>query len=269
MFIVPTAVFVGAILTVIVVGLLRSEPRSHRGRRGHARRSLHAPVGVLLLLKAFANGCAALTGVEAIANAVPVLPDSRAVRRAQRAEVALGALLGAMLIGLAVLIGSSTIQPSTGVTVLAQLTDASLGHGLGYSTWCSSRPWCCSRWPRTPPSAACRCWLRLLARDNYLPHVFALRADRQVYRHGVLSWPWSRAVLLIVSGGDMNTLVPLFAIGVFVGFTLSQAGMVRHWLARRGPPGGAARRCSTASARCSPASPRSWSPPRSSPRAPG
>jgi hypothetical protein len=112
-------------------------------------------VGVFLLLRAFANGCAALTGVEAIANAVPSFRRPR-VRRAQRAEVA------------------------------------------------------------------------LLARDNHLPHLFALRAERQVHRYGI-SFLVTGALLLIGIGGDMNTLVPLFAVGVFVGFTLSQAGMVRHW----------------------------------------
>ncbi len=76
--------------------------------------------------------------------------------------------------------------------------------------------------------------LRLLARDNYLPHVFGLKADRQVHRHGVLTLATVSAALLPFSAGDTNTLVPLFAIGVFVGFTIAQTGMVLHWLAVRG-----------------------------------
>jgi hypothetical protein len=74
---------------------------------------------------------------------------------------------------------------------------------------------------------------RLLAADNNLPHLFALQADRQVHRYGIYFLAVASAVLLIVAGGDMNMLVPLFAIGVFVGFTLSQAGMVRHWVTSR------------------------------------
>jgi K+-transporting ATPase KdpF subunit len=77
--------------------------------------------------------------------------------------------------------------------------------------------------------------LKLLARDNYLPHVFALKADRRVHRHGALALALVSAALLVFSGGDTNTLVPLFAIGVFVGFTIAQVGMVRHWRAERGP----------------------------------
>ena len=75
--------------------------------------------------------------------------------------------------------------------------------------------------------------MSLLARDNHLPHLFMLKADQQVHRHGVLALAAVSAVLLVFSGGDTNTLVPLFAIGVFVGFTLCQAGMVRHWYAGR------------------------------------
>ena len=88
-------------------------------------------MGALLLLKAFASGCSALTGVEAVANAVPQFRNP-CVKRAQRTEVALGAILGIMLIGLAVLIGRFHLQPVAGVTVLAQLADASLGHGFGF-----------------------------------------------------------------------------------------------------------------------------------------
>ncbi|MDQ1048590.1 amino acid transporter [Streptomyces sp. V4I2] len=76
--------------------------------------------------------------------------------------------------------------------------------------------------------------MKLLARDNYLPHVFALKADRQVHRHGVLALAAVSAGLLVFSGGNTNTLVPLFAIGVFVGFTIAQVGMVRHWRGERG-----------------------------------
>ena len=74
----------------------------------------------------------------------------------------------------------------------------------------------------------------LLARDNFLPHLFFLRADRQVHRYGVVVLAVAAAALLVLAGGDTQRLVPLFAIGVFVGFTLSQAGMVRHWRAERG-----------------------------------
>ena len=234
-FLIPTAVFVAAILAIIVVGLFRAAPAAEAAAHGHTPVvAVNATgVGALLLLKAFASGCSALTGVEAVANAVPSF-RAPAVRRAQRTEVALGGLLGVMLIGLAVLIGRFHLRPVRGTTVLAQLADASLGHnwafyvvqfatvvllGLAANTSFGGLP----------------VLMGLLARDNYLPHLFALKADRQVHRYGVLTLAGISAVLLVASGGDTNTLVPLFAIGVFIGFTLCQIGMVRHWRTERVP----------------------------------
>jgi len=223
LFIVPTAIFVLSVLVVIVVGMFRDRPVAAVTAQAHSLRT----VGVFLLLRAFANGCAALTGVEAIANAVPSFRRPR-VRRAQRAEVALGALLGVMLIGISVLIASFHVRPVAGVTVLSQVTEGSLGHGIGYYVVQFATVVLLALAANTSfggmPVLA-----RLLAKDNHLPHLFALRAERQVHRYGIFFLAATGALLLIGTGGDMNTLVPLFAIGVFVGFTLSQAGMVRHW----------------------------------------
>jgi amino acid transporter len=226
-FIVPTVIYVGAILLVIVAGLVRGEPAVPVEQQVTNLQT----VGVLLLLKAFANGCASLTGVEAIANAVPSFRKPR-VRRAQRAEIALGALLAVMLIGIAALIEKFAIVPVDGVTVLAQVTQASLGDGplfylVQFATVVLLALAANTSFGGLPVLA------QLLAGDNNLPHFFALRADRQVHRYGIAFLAVTSGLLLVVSGGDMNLLVPLFAIGVFVGFTLSQAGMVRHWVRDR------------------------------------
>ncbi|MFB8240717.1 APC family permease [Kitasatospora purpeofusca] len=229
-FMAPTAVFVLSILAIVVVGLFRDAPASTEAAAGHASVLTEnaTTVGALLLLKAFAAGCSALTGVEAVANAVPSF-RTPGVKRAQRTEVALGALLGVMLIGLAVLIGRFHLQPVEGVTVLAQLADASLGHGAGFYVVQFATVVLLGLAANTS-FGGLPVLLHLLARDNHLPHVFALRADRQVHRHGVLFLAAVSAVLLVASGGDVNSLVPLFAIGVFVGFTICQVGMVRHWV---------------------------------------
>ncbi|WP_329018506.1 APC family permease [Streptomyces sp. NBC_00690] len=228
-FIVPTAVFVGSILTLIVVGLFRSAPASTEAAAGHASivGDSATTVGALLLVKAFASGCSALTGVEAVANAVPSF-RTPAARRAQRTEVALGALLGVMLIGLSVLIGRFHLQPVEGVTVLAQLADASLGHGWGFYLVQFATVVLLALAANTS-FGGLPVLMSLLARDNYLPHLFQLKADREVHRHGVVALAAVAGVLLFFSGGDTNTLVPLFAIGVFVGFTICQTGMVIHW----------------------------------------
>lgn len=234
-FIVPTALFIGAILTLIVAGLFRDAPASTAASAGHASvlADNATTVGALLLLKAFASGCSALTGVEAIANAVPAF-RAPAARRAQCAELALGVLLGVMLVGLSVLISRFDLPPVEGVTVLAQLADASLGHNAAFYVVQFATMVLLALSANTS-FGGLPVLLKLLARDNHVPHVFALKADRQVHRHGVLALAAVSAALLVFSGGDTNTLVPLFAIGVFVGFTLAQTGMVLHWRAARGP----------------------------------
>ncbi|MFJ3728382.1 APC family permease [Streptomyces sp. NPDC090045] len=232
-FLLPTALFVGSILAMITVGLFRDGPVSTASAAGHASALGEGAtaVGALLLLKAFAAGCSALTGVEAVANAVPSF-RAPAARRAQHTEVALGALLGVMLIGLSILIGRFHLQPVEGVTVLAQLADASFGHNLAFYVVQFATMVLLALAANTS-FGGLPVLMSLLARDNHLPHIFALKADRQVHRHGVIWLALVSGLLLVFSGGDTNTLVPLFAIGVFVGFTICQVGMVRHWYGER------------------------------------
>ncbi len=224
LFILPTIAFIAGIFAVIVAGLARSAPLVPVQ---HGLPQTVQAVGVLLLLRAFASGCSALTGVEAIANAVPSFRKPR-YRRAQHTEMGLGVILGLMLIGLAIEIRKFHVASAPKETVLAQLTAASLGHGfLFYAIQIITTVLLAlaanTSFGGLPVLAS------LLARDNFLPHLFFLRADRQVHRYGVTILAVIAAVLLVVAQGNTQALVPLFAIGVFVGFTLSQAGMVRHW----------------------------------------
>ena len=227
-FTVPTMAFIAAMVAVILGGLFRTHPAvaldTHFGASTEA-------VGILLVLKAFASGCSALTGVEAIANAVPEFRKPRA-RRAQHTEVWLGILLGGMLIGLGILIKKFHVVPHSSITVLAQLTEASLGHNFIFYaiqliTMVLLALAANTSFGGLPVLAA------LLARDNFLPHMFGLRADRQVHRYGVVVLAVLAAALLAASKGNTQALVPLFAVGVFIGFTLSQFGMVKHWRTQR------------------------------------
>jgi amino acid transporter len=228
-FIVPTILFILAITVVIVGGLVRSHPVV--APSGHLPQ-VAASVGILLLLRAFASGCSALTGVEAIANAVPSFREPRA-RRAQHTEMWLGIILGAMLIGIAILIRKFHVAPSGTETSLAQLAAAAVGHNVVFYaiqliTTVLLALAANTSFGGLPVLAS------LLARDNFLPHLFVLKADRQVHRYGISVLAVAAAVLLVVARGDTLALVPLFAIGVFVGFTLSQVGMVRHWHEQHG-----------------------------------
>jgi amino acid transporter len=227
-FTVPTLLFIVAIAAVIFGGLFRAHPAVALDH--HLGASTEA-VGILLVLKSFASGCSALTGVEAIANAVPEFRTPRA-RRAQHTEVWLGILLGGMLIGLGILIKKFHVVPHSSITVLAQLTEASLGHNVIFYaiqiiTLILLALAANTSFGGLPVLAS------LLAMDNFLPHMFGLRADRQVHRTGVVVLALLAAALLVASNGNTQALVPLFAVGVFIGFTLSQFGMVRHWRTQR------------------------------------
>jgi amino acid transporter len=228
LFIVPTVLFIAGIFAVIIGGLIRSHPLVPPGG---SVPSVTATVGILLLLRAFASGCSALTGVEAIANAVPAFRAPR-VRRAQHTEIGLGVILGLMLIGIAVVADKYHALPSPTETTLAQLTAASLGHNFVFYAIQMITTVLLALAANTsfgglPVLAS------LLATDNFLPHLFFLKASRQVHRYGVVVLAVAAAALLVVAQGNTQALVPLFAIGVFVGFTLSQAGMVRHWRENR------------------------------------
>jgi amino acid transporter len=228
----PTALFIAAILGVIVVDLLRSQPAATVGT--DLAFPAHESLGLLLILKAFSSGCSALTGVEAIANAVPTFRPPR-VRRAQRTELMLGALLGVMLIGLAVLIRRDHVAPRGQVTVLAQLTAGAFGTGwLYYAT--NLLVTLVLLLAANTSFGGLPVLMSLLARDHRLPHLFGLRAERPVYRYGVAALALLAALLLLAADADTHRLIPLFAIGVFIGFTLSQLGLVLHW-ARRKPDG--------------------------------
>ncbi|HUO47979.1 MAG TPA: APC family permease [Acidimicrobiales bacterium] len=234
-FLLPTMIFIVGLLAVIAVGFIHPLGLGipPAGTSQVPTHGLQA-VSVLLILKAFSAGCSALTGVEAIANGVPLFKEPRAVR-AKRTEMLLGLILGTMLLGLAVLARRWHIGPRTGQTVLSQIMVTAVGRGWAYYVVSLTITVVLALAANTsfgglPVLAS------LLSRDHYLPHLFSLRGDRQVYSNGIWTLAAMAGVLLVAVRGDTNRLIPLFAIGVFLGFTLSQTGLVVHWHRLR-PPG--------------------------------
>jgi Amino acid permease len=227
----PMLVFLAAIFGVIAVGLVRSHPAAVVGTAQPAR--ISEALGAILLLKAFAAGCSALTGIEAIANGVPAFRQPPA-RRAQRTELMLGALLGTMLIGLSVLIRREHVAPRGGVTVLAQLTAGSFGTGWAYYATNIAVTVVLALAANTS-FGGLPVLMSLLSDDDRLPHLFGLRAERPVHRYGVIALAVLAAILLIAVNAVTSKLIPLYAIGVFTGFTISQTGLVRHWRSQRPP----------------------------------
>ncbi|WP_442943436.1 APC family permease [Nocardia sp. NBC_00565] len=227
----PTLLFIVAIFAVIVVGLFRPEPVAVIGTDLGPRVPFDS-VGILLLLKAFSAGCSALTGVEAIANAVPSF-RTPAVRRAQHTEIGLGVLLCSMLLGLAFLIRHHHAVPRGDVTLLAQLSAAAFGTGWPfYVTSLSVTLALCLA--ANTSFGGLPVLLSLLAKDHRVAHLFALRSERPVFRYGVAALAILAATVLIVVEAETHRLLPVYAVGVFIGFTISQTGLVRHWREQRG-----------------------------------
>ena len=231
-FLLPTVMFIVGLLVIIAIGLVHPlalhEPQP--GRSLMPTRDLEA-IGVLLVLKAFSAGCSALTGVEAIANGVPLFKQPRVVL-AKRTEALLGTILAVMLVGLAVLARRWHVGPRSGQTVLSQIMAYAVGrHWLYYVV--SLTITVVLALAANTSFGGLPILGSLLARDNFLPHLYSLRDDRQVFSTGVWTLAVMSAVLLVAVNGNTLRLIPLFAIGVFTGFTLSQSGLVVHWRRQR------------------------------------
>jgi amino acid transporter len=227
----PAAVFLFSVFAVIVVGPFHSHPVAVIGTPIPVTAT--EALGIVLLLKAFAAGCSALTGVEAIANGVPAFRAPRA-RTATRTEISLGVLLGVMLIGLAALARAHNVAPRGGVTILAQLSAGAFGTGWMFYVSNIAVTVVLGLAANTS-FGGLPVLMSLLARDHRLPHLFYLRAEKPVYRHGIIALALAAVLLLVAVSAETNRLIPLYAIGVFLGFTISQVGLVRHWRRERPP----------------------------------
>lgn len=231
-FLVPTLAFIAAILIVIAIGLVHPLGLAVRapGSTQVATHGLEA-IGILLILQAFSAGCSALTGVEAIANGVPLFRSPQVVK-ARQTEIMLGVLLATMLLGLGILVQRFHVQPRTHDAVLNQIVGYALGRGWAFAVISILITLALALAANTsfgglPVLAS------LLAKDHRLPHAFAIRGDRLVFNQGIWALAVLSAILLIATAGNTDSLIPLYAIGVFTGFTLAQSGMVRHWLKAR------------------------------------
>jgi amino acid transporter len=227
----PTLLFIVGIFAIIVVGFFQPHPVAVIGDDLGPIHVTEA-LGLVVILKAFSAGCSSLTGVEAIANAVPAF-RSPAVKRAQHTEIALGILLGAMLLGLAFLIRLDGMVPRGDVTLLAQLSAAAFGTGWPFYL-VNLTVTLVLAFAANTSFGGLPTLLQLLAKDHRLPHMFALRAEKPVFRYGVSALAILAATVLLIVDADTQRLLPVFAIGVFIGFTISQTGLVLHWFRDRG-----------------------------------
>jgi amino acid transporter len=226
---VPTYWFIASIALVIGAGLFHLQA----GRPVPDMAPVQAvlPLSTFLALRAFAAGCTALTGIEAVANCVQAFRPPE-TKNAGITLVWMAALLGAMFMGLAYLADAFNLLPREGETLVSQLAGQTLGRGwlyLGVQTATMvilllAANTCYAGFPMLSS---------LLAQDGYLPRQFATLGDRLVFSNGILILSGLSMLLLVAFQGDTHALLPLYALGVFLSFTLSQLGMVRRWAGLR------------------------------------
>src|ERR1700733_3858027 len=234
-FLIPTYLFVGCLLIVILLGIFHVVVTG-----GHPVPVMPVPklppvtaaLTLWLLAKVFASGCTAMTGVEAVSNGVMAFRDPTTAN-AKRTLTVIIALLIVLLLGIAFMchaygIGATDPEGTSYQSVLSQLTTAVAGRGIFYYVTIASILLVLSLSANTAFADFPRL-TRAVAQDDFLPHLFTLRGRRLLYSAGVYWLVFLTGSLLILFGGVTDRLIPLYAIGAFLAFTLSQGGMVMHW----------------------------------------
>ncbi|MCM3701393.1 APC family permease [Paenibacillus macerans] len=230
----PVYLFVLALVILICSGL-------YKIMTGQISPELHAPLGspvagisLFLLLRAFASGCSALTGVEAISNAIPNFKDP-APRNAAKTLLAMGGILAVLFTGIVFLAYYYGVGPLAEVTVLSQIAEHTFGRNIMYFFIQGTTALILILAANTGYSAFPLLAVNL-AKDKFIPRAFTVRGDRLGYSNGIIFLGLFSILLIIVFEGKTELLIPLYAIGVFIPFTLSQSGMMVKWL-REKPPG--------------------------------
>jgi len=237
-FAIPTYLFVGTALLMIVLGawqiLVEGQGQSYPSIEDSAM-DLASMAILLLAMRAFASGAVALTGTEAIATGVPAF-DPPESKNAATTLAVMAVLLAVLFIGITFLASGYAIVPNEEATVLSQVSASVFGfESLGFYLFLTFAAVILMLAANTSFSAFPRL-AAVLAADNFMPRRFAYRGDRLAFTAGIVVLGALAMVLIVLFGGDTHALIPLYAVGVFIDFTISQTGMIRHWLRER-PPG--------------------------------
>jgi amino acid transporter len=235
LFLLPTYLFIGCLLATLAIGLAKTLATG-----GHPVPVVPVPsvpratelASVWLLLRAFASGCTAMTGVEAVSNGVIAFREPASVEARRTLTIIIGILM-VMLAGIATLVraygvGATTPGAVGYESVLSQLIGAVAGKGVFYAISIASILAVLALSANTAFADFPRL-ARAIARNGFLPHTLALRGRRLVFENGIFALALLTGVLLVLFDGITDRLIPLYAVGAFLAFTLSQAGMVMHW----------------------------------------
>ena len=235
LFAIPTYGFVFIFLTLIVVGLVRLITGTLSPALVHTTPGVGRGTQALtlfLILRAFASGCTALTGIEAISNGIPAFQKPEA-DNAGKTLIAMAALLMTMFLGITFLARSLGVTPVEDQTVVSQIGRQVFGNGPLYLALQAATALILVLAANTSFADFPRLSV-ILARARYLPRQLTNLGDRLVFANGIIGLAFLASSLVVIFGGQTHRLIPLYAVGVFLSFTLSQMGMVRHWHKERG-----------------------------------
>jgi amino acid transporter len=232
LFALPTYAFLLAIFALVAAGLGDAAGRGFTPTP-HPALTATEGVGLMLALRAFSSGATAMTGIEAISNAVPAFKDPR-WRNARTTLTWMVGLLIALFAGVVVLVHLDGIVPAANETVLSQLAHRSFGGGPLYAFTQAATAAVLLLAANTAFNDFPRV-LSLMAKDASAPQMFLHRGDRLAFNNGIVALALCAAAVLVAFGGQTNSLIPLYAVGVFLAFALSQTGMVVHWRRHREP----------------------------------
>lgn len=224
---IPVYLFIVVISLMIVVGLYNIATGQVAYHAASAVGSAVPGMTFVIFLRALSSGSSSLTGVEAISNAVPNFKKPRRKNAAGTLAI-MSLILASFFAGITFLAYYSGITPSSSQTVLSQIGVTIFGHGIFYYILQLSTALILAVAANTGFSAFPMLAYNL-AKDKFMPHAYMDRGDRLGYSNGIISLAAGAIVLILIFGGQTGLLIPLYAIGVFVPFTLSQSGMIVHW----------------------------------------
>ncbi|MBI3377856.1 MAG: APC family permease [Nitrospirae bacterium] len=227
----PVYLFIGSLLLLIAASFTKSFSESHQVLTGHLAATSNV-LPIFIILRAFASGCATLTGIEAVSNGVRAFKAPEA-RNAGLTLTWMAIILGVLTIGIAFFANHYGILPNENETVLSQLARTVFSKGIIYYTIQFATALILILAANTSFADFPRL-SSIMANDRYLPRQLSNRGDRLVFSNGILLLGFFSILLIVLFKGDTHSLIPLYAVGVFTAFTLSQAGMVRHWLSYKG-----------------------------------
>lgn len=231
-FVFPTYAFVFGIIALLVTGVYQALTQQVPFLPPESLVHQWNWTMAFLILRAFANGCSSMTGVEAISNGVPMFEEPSA-RNASITTIWMSTILGVMFIGISFLILHFHILPIDGITALSQLAEyifdrSWMYYYIQFTTMLILYLAANTSFNGLPPL------LSILARDGYMPRYLGARGERLNFSNGIIFLTIAAAILIATFNGDTDHLISLYAIGVFISFTIAQTGMVVHWLRERG-----------------------------------